>query len=235
MTIEGRTIRVSRVHLAVVDDGWPAAENASRAIAAHWERRSAENAGLFDGTIFMMRRFALDEDCLRGEFLQSSFAAFLAWRERVFEDREMRDSFGVAVIRAADGAVVLGRQRGGQLNSGLAYPPAGFIDPEDVRGGMIDIDNSIAREVLEETGLDVSEFARHPGYLVTSCGAIMAIAIEWRAPLGGVDLLHRVQGYIGSVAEAELARVLLARRQADLEHLPMPDYARALVMSLLPS
>jgi len=234
MPVEGQVMRADRVDLRVADARWPAAEEARGAIAAQWRRRSAESAGLFNGMIFVLRRFAFAEEGFQGEFLRTDFASFLAWREHVFADPGIRDCFGVGILRASDGRILLGRQRTGQLNAGLVYPPAGFIDATDVRAdGRIEIDGSIAREVREETGLDVAAFAREPGYRITLCGTIVAVAIEWRSLLPGPELLRHVHTHMGRDPEAELASAILAGSAGDVSHLAMPDYARVLADALL--
>ena len=103
---------------------------------------------------------------------------------------------GQTEIRSAEGHVLLGCQTAGNINQGLAYPPGGFIDQRDVRAGVVDIDAGTARELREETGMKPDEFARAPGYLVTTSGPHVSIAVEWRSVLPSDALKAHILDYV---------------------------------------
>lgn len=231
---ETRVFEVARVALRVGADGWAFAERHRDAIDAHWARRARETPGFFNGTVFVMTNYSVTADgCLAAQFIRTDFKSFLYWRETGWRDGSVMDGFGSALILSADGQVLLGRQSAGNLNSGLCYPPSGFIDARDVGcDGTIDIERSVAREIAEETGLSPPAIQRSEGYIVTIAGPTMSIAIPFLSPLSGVALMREAARHISSDAESELSDLALAEPGDAAAGLPMLDYARALLMAL---
>jgi 8-oxo-dGTP pyrophosphatase MutT (NUDIX family) len=137
--------------------------------------------------------------------------------------------------RSVDGHIVLGRQRQGYINAGLAYLPGGFIDPRDIGpDGIVDIDGSIARELGEETGLSVGEhLIADPGYLLTFSGPLVSIARRFRSPLDSEALCRLIDAHIAADPEAELAAPVVVQERGDLAGLAMPSYAEVLLGHLL--
>jgi ADP-ribose pyrophosphatase YjhB (NUDIX family) len=231
---EGRVVRVDRCHLTVAPGGWEFAERNRRAIEEHWRRRCRENPGFFNGTVYALRDGRLEQGAFDGRLIAVDFMSFLYWKETGYGDGAIRDCFGSALIRSAEGHVLLGRQRAGNLNAGLSYLPGGFIDPRDVDSdGMIDIATSVAREAAEETGLDHGLLARRPGFFVTFAGPMISIAIEFAASLPAAELLACVRQHIAADPVSELEDVVLVERLEQLEGLPMPLFARLLVPCVL--
>src|SRR5713226_8995453 len=85
--------------------------------------------------------------------IDAHFASFLAWRDWGFPDGGVFNGFGMGALRCSDGAFVLGEMGEHTANAGRIYFPSGTPDLDDIRDGAVDISGSIAREVLEETGL----------------------------------------------------------------------------------
>ena len=146
----------------------------------------------------------------------------------------MRDGFGSALICAADGAIVLGGRRAGNVNGGLAYLPGGFIDGRDVASdGRIDIAASIARELEEETGLTAKDVTVQPGYLVTITGPHVSIAKTFHSGLDAEELMRKIESHLAADATSELDGMVIVRDVRDLEGLAMPSYARLLIGEIL--
>ena len=228
------SVRIARCVLRVGAEPWPFAAHRRAEIATHWRQASGARPKLFDGTVYMLREGALEGESFRGTFVRTDFKSFLFWRDHGYADASVRDGFGSAVIRSAEGYVLLGRQTSGNVNAGLAYPPGGFIDTRDVTDdGAIDIDASIARELVEETGLDPLHLERVPGYLLTRAGALVSIGIEWRSPLPGEALRERILAHVRREAVPELADIVIVRCADEIDEDMMPRYARALLRALL--
>lgn len=228
---ETRVFSVSALDLRVAEGSWPFADRHRDEIAAHWQRRARETPGFFNGGVLLLADYALTEgERLRGRFIRTDFKSFLYWRETGHRDASVMDASGSGLVLSADGLVLLGRQRSGNLNSGLCYPPCGFIDARDIGGdGAIDIEASTAREIAEETGLTAPAIERAGGYVGTIAGPVLSIAVPYRSPLRGADLLRRVEAHLAADAASELAEVMLAPPGAACDDLPMPPYARALL------
>lgn len=238
MTAETSGDRVRRVQcadLTVTSGRWRWADDNAHLIDRHWREASAANANYFNGTIHLISamRFGADDSSIQAEFVQTDFKSYLYWRHLGYPQTGVRDGFGSGLIRAADGTVILGRQRPGNVNSGLAYLPGGFIDGRDVDGSRrIDIAASVAREVREETGLDPDEFAITPGLLVTEHKAHVSFAVEYTSKRTAPDLLDAIARHIAAEADPELAEAVAVRGADDLLSLGMPGYARVLLSGL---
>lgn len=212
---------------------WDFADRNARAIDMHWEKASAERPKLFNGIIHLLASWQVSEGKLSGTFLRTDFKSFLYWRETGYGDAGVKDAFGSSLICSADGAVLLGRQTEGNMNAGLAYPPSGMIDVDDVGPNGIDIDTNVARELGEECGLGPSELDRVPGYLVAFAGPLVAIAIEWRSKLDAEALRARMLKHVRSQHAPELADVVIVRGRGEIDAVGAPPYARALLGRIL--
>jgi NUDIX domain-containing protein len=228
-----RCDEIAQCSLWVSDAAWVYAEDHREEIAAYWAKASAARPKLFNGNIFVLGAGRLQGAVFGGSFLATDFASFLYWRDQGYPETGVRDGFGSAVIRSAEGYVLYGRQTGGNLNAGLVYPPGGFIDPRDVAAGSIDIDAGIARELTEETGLAPADLERTPGYLLTRAGPLVSIAIEWRSALSAEALRKRILEHVARQAEPELEDVVIIRSRRDVDDTAMPRHACAILGRLL--
>ncbi len=224
---------VQSCELKVVDADWPFARAHAAQIDAYWQRRSAENPAYFNGRIYMMGAHRIADGVLHGTLFPVEFKAFLYWKDHGAPDRSVRDAFGSALIRSDDGAVLLGRQRAGHLNAGLVYLPGGFIDDRDIANGAVDIRASVLREVEEETGLEARTLAVSEGFLVTTVGMHVSIAVELTGDGDAEVLLSRIREALGRQSDAELDEILAVKTVQDMDALPVPDFARALLAHVL--
>ncbi len=230
--VEGNVERVSVCDLRVVGRAWPYMHENAAAIDAHWQARTAANPRMFNGRIYVLASSDACPGRFSGELIKVDFKSFLHWKDSGYPDAGVHDVFGSALIRSAEGHVLLGRQRAGNLNAGLAYPPGGFIDERDVGDGLsIDIRSSTARELAEETGLDPRDFAIAPGYWLTRIGPMVSFACEFRSPLGSRELRAAALHAMGSAPDDELADLVVVRGVADLDGTVAP-FARALVAAV---
>jgi len=231
---EGVT-RIRDCRLTLTDAPWTYAERHTAAIAAHWQRRSAESAAFFNGRILLTVEAALVAEKLEARAAIIQFAAFLHWRETGYADTDVCDAFGSALILSADGALMLGRQRTGNLNAGLLYPPGGFIDPRDVGpDGTIDVAASIAREIAEEAGLDSATLARDPGFILSRLGQQLAIGAVHRSALPTRDLRDAMIAGLAHDPERELVEIVPVSSRAEASGLPVPEWTRGFIDALLP-
>lgn len=226
--------RVAACRLTAGNGTWDYARRHAEEIDRHWRRRTAESPAFFNGTIFVLERHTLTGDQLEARLMPVEFKSFLHWKEHGYPDDTVRDCFGSALIRSAEGHVLLGRQRAGNINAGLAYLPGGFIDPRDVAlDGTIDIAASISRELAEETGLGPGETVRAPGLILTFAGPMLSIAVEFRAAMAGEDLRARIRAHIAADTDSELEDAVIVRSAGDLADIAMPIYAEVLMWEIL--
>lgn len=229
-----QVVRIEECRLTSVPMRWAYADDRADDVARHWQRRLAENPSYFNGTIYMLARHRLDGTAFDGEMTSVEFRQFLYWRENGSEPSGLRDCFGSGLIRSTEGHVILGRQRPGNINAGLAYLPGGFIDPRDVAPtGAIDLPASVEREVAEETGLGNDVVERVPGFLFTFAGPMLSIAVEFRSRLRSEELAARVRKMLARDPKSELEDVVIVRDRTDAATLAMPDFARILLGHVL--
>jgi hypothetical protein len=232
LSAKDEVISVARCALVVRPTPWAYAREHAMAIDAHWQHRQAESPELFNGSIFVLTGESFEGGTYVATFTPVEFKAFLHWRETGYPETGVRDGFGSALIVSAEGHVMLGRQAPGHLNFGLAYPPGGFIDPRDVGpDGRIDIDASIDREIVEETGLPLATLRPDPGYLVTRCGPHRSIARLYRSAETAAALKARVAATIAADPAPELDALVPVRGRHDLA-VPVPEYARRLLAAV---
>ena len=230
-----RVVRVEALTLKVWPGPWPYAQHHAEAIDAHWKLATVANPALFNGIVHVIDRIDAGKAHIEARLLATGFKNFLYWRDEGFPaEGGVFDGFGSALIRSVEGYILLGRQRPGNINAGLAYLPGGFIDNRDAgRDGRVDIAASIERELQEETGLGRDELSVEPGFIVTMTGAQVSFAAAYNSPLTAKELSARAHAHIAAEAEPELAQMVIVKRGQDLQGLAMPHYARVLLNSPL--
>ncbi|WP_237478476.1 NUDIX hydrolase [Lichenibacterium dinghuense] len=200
---------------------WPFAEERAADIAAHWAAALARKPRMFDGRVLLMHRGAVEADAggrrtFRGAYLETSFSAFLFWRDVGLPPAGVRNGFGMACLQAADGAFVLGEMGGHTANAGAVYFASGTPDPSDVRDGRVDIAGSIGRELGEETGLDPAALAFDPGMTLVMDGCRVGFMKRVRSPEGAEALVERIHAFLARDPEPELARMHVIRSAAEI-------------------
>ncbi|MFN0218427.1 MAG: NUDIX domain-containing protein [Hyphomicrobium sp.] len=216
--------------LRVVDRPWAFASEHRQAIDRHWDAARAANPRYFNGVVYLTSNPRLTRGIATAELKPAEFKAVLYWREQGFPQAGVLDGFGSALIKSADGAIVLGRQRPGHINSGLTYLPGGFIDARDVGpDGRVDLHGSVLRELEEETGLGAADGAAGPGYLIARVGPQLSFAITFRAHQAADDLVATIMARLDADPHSELQEVIAVRHLADLEGSTLPPYADLLL------
>jgi hypothetical protein len=147
------TIRIRRLELSFAPRPWPFAEARRAEIAHYFDQLKQAKPALWNGRILLLRDHAIEGDMFRGDYFETDYASFVAWRDWGFPDATVRHCFALGALRAADGSFLLGVMNSHTLNAGKVYFPAGVPDPSDIVDGMVDLDGSIRREMAEETGL----------------------------------------------------------------------------------
>lgn len=222
--------KVTHYRLSVSDNRWNYADTNRVEIARHWHRQVSANPNYFDGTVYLLEHWAIDEEeAFTASFLRTDFKSYLYWRHHGFEAAGVWDAFGSGLVWSADGALVLGRQNPGNVNAGLSYPPSGFIDGQDIVAGRFALEAHVAREVLEETGLKRDALNQQPGYWVTVHGAQVSLGVTLRSPLSGRALCDHITTNLAGQSERELAGIHMVRGLDDLKRLTVPPYVKSLL------
>ena len=172
---------------------------------------------LWNGRMLLLHEWALDDGVLRGAFLETDFASYIAWRDWGFPDAEVTNCFAQGALRASDGAFLLGVMGAHTAGAGSIYFPSGTPDPEDVNGGTVDFDGSVMRELHEETGLTSDDVAVAPGWHAVLAGPRIAVMKTLQAAEPAEALRGKILRHLASEQSPELADIRIVRGPADLD------------------
>jgi hypothetical protein len=212
---------------------WPFADENRPAIEAHWARLLAAKPKLFNGRVLLLHRWAIEGGTFRGAYLDTDYASFLALRDLGFPDKGKRNCFSMAALQAADGAFLLGEMGAHTANAGAVYFAAGTPDLDDVVEGRVDLARSVTRELGEETGLDPATLVIAPGWTMVAQGPRIALMRRMVSPLASGDLARRIEAFLASETEPELARMHVVRSLDDVPADRMPPFQLAYLRHVL--
>jgi 8-oxo-dGTP pyrophosphatase MutT (NUDIX family) len=216
-------VRIDRAELRFAPRPWPFAQARRADIDAHFATLRRDKPDLWNGRVLLLHTFAIADAVLRGAYLETDFASFIAWRDWGWPDAAMRNCFGQAALQAADGAYLLGVMAGHTMNAGRIYFPSGTPDPTDIVGGAVDLAGSVQRELTEETGLTTADVAPAAGWHAVLAGSRLAMLKVVRSPLPADALRARILARLAAEPQAELADIRIVRGPADLDPM-MPEF-----------
>lgn len=217
----------------LVDEDWPWAQQHAAEIAAHWAQARAEKPALFDGQVLVARRTEIADGIWRAAHILIPYSSLKYWLSLGFVDAGAFNTFASAVVVTADGAVLLGRMGAHTANAGRLYFPCGTPDRGDLKGRVLDVESSMTRELREETGLGSQHVTATNERWIVQDGPLVCCARRFDSALTADEMARFITGHLAAEAQPELDGVVLARRAADIEGLPVQHYARALVGCLL--
>jgi 8-oxo-dGTP pyrophosphatase MutT (NUDIX family) len=225
--------RLDRLEARLVGHDWAWARDNAAMVAANWQRRRAERPGLFDGPVLLACGCELVGSACTVRFFETTYAPFIAYRDAGSPDAHVANAFAAIVPCTGDGAVLLGEMGGHTANAGQIYFPCGTPDRDDLRGEAVDLAGSAAREFREETGLSVSE-GRAEGWVMLRGGERqLAFLQPVRFPEAAEPLRARIERHRSREDEPELARIVVAKRRADIDPARMPGFVQAYLASVL--
>jgi 8-oxo-dGTP pyrophosphatase MutT (NUDIX family) len=189
-------------------------ENAT-AIAENWRKETEKNPALFDGKVVLLSSLTYADGRLDGHCHVIRFATFMLWRKtRPFGSAEHAYAHAMPVTR--DNALILIRMAGHTVNAGRAYFAAGSFEPQDFRADMADIDLNMAREVREETGMDLSGCERDPIYYLRSSEGASVIFRRYYLDEPAEAVAERIRAFVAAEEEPEIEGPVIVRGPRDL-------------------
>ncbi|MDE2361538.1 MAG: NUDIX hydrolase [Hyphomicrobiales bacterium] len=234
MSDQPRIFRVRTLVSPVRPYDWPFARERAADIATHWKKLVTARPALFDGRVLMGRDIAVSDEnggVFSASHFETSFSSFIAWRDFGFPDKSVFNTFAMGALRSADGAFLLGEMGAHTANAGKVYFPAGTPDPDDVVGASVDLAGSVAREMREETGIDIDECEIDPVWRIVIAGQRVACMRPLALPGRADAICARVAAQIAREKEPELARLHPVRRMSDLEGCQTLDFIEAYLAS----
>jgi 8-oxo-dGTP pyrophosphatase MutT (NUDIX family) len=219
---------IDDIDISVEARDWRFAIDEAPAIDRHWDKLSARNPHLFNGRVFLNFERRIETEgkrrILRGTASEVDYKAFLAWRDFGFPDAEIRNCFAMAALVSADGAFILGRMSDLTANAGKIYFPAGTPDREDVKNDKVDLQGSVLRELLEETGIAADEVSLAPDWSVVFEGLRIACMKITRSNLVATEIQARFKAFIEQQRTPELVALHAVFSTRDLDEERMPPF-----------
>jgi len=209
--------RVERLELSFVPKPWAFAAEKRAEIDAYFAALQRQKPKIWNGRVLLLHHQLVSDGVFKGDFLETDFASFVAWRQWGFPAAGVRDCFGAGAIVSADGAVLLGVMGAHTANAGRIYFPCGTPDPSDIMGGKVDFERSVQRELEEETGLAVEAFAADPGWTTVVDGALIAQIKVLRSGEQTQALRARMLDHLKRERQPELADIRIVRGPADFD------------------
>ena len=225
---------IDRLDLSFAPKPWDFAVERRDEIHAFFAALRRDKPSIWNGRVLMLHHHAIKDGVLHGEYLETDYASFAAWRQWDRPAAKVHDCFSAAAILAADGAFLLGVMGPHTFNGGKIYFPCGTPDPKDIVGDKVDLELSVRRELHEETGLSVAELASEPGWTMITDGPLIAPIKVLRSGEDSVALRKRVLLHLASEQQPELADVRIIRKHKDLDP-AMPRFVTAFLESRLGS
>ena len=213
---------------AILDGApWPWAAAHRAAIEAHWAKLTAANPALYNGEVLICRERRLGGGRLDVRYARTDYAAFLTFRDLGFPDPASGNCFGMAALRGADGAFLLGVMGDHTANPGRIYFPAGTPEPADtLPDGRVDLLGNVLRELNEETGLTAEEVQVCPGWAVVVEGGRTALMREIRTSLPAEAVRARIVAFLAAQAQPELVDIRIVREPAQAEQDAVPRFVQ---------
>jgi 8-oxo-dGTP pyrophosphatase MutT (NUDIX family) len=209
---------IDRAEIAVAPWQWEFSANRREDIDRHFADRRRLQPALWNGRVLLLRDYSVRDRVLRGESFETDYASFLAWRDWDFADRSVFNIFASAALRSADGAYLVGQMAPSTASAGLVYFPCGTPDPADIgAGGGLDLEGSVRRELLEETGLDIGELTAEPGFTLVHDRGFLALMKRLSARQNANQLRDRIVRHLANDPHPEFSDVRIVRDRGDLD------------------
>jgi N-acetylglutamate synthase-like GNAT family acetyltransferase/8-oxo-dGTP pyrophosphatase MutT (NUDIX family) len=226
--------KVSSLDVALSNEPWEFERANSKEISAHFEEAKKRIGLLWNGRTLKLVGYKFKDGKFEGKCVETSYAAFLAWRNWGAPDASAHNLFGSAVLRSSDGALLYGVMSDLTATGGLIFPPGGNLDPEDVTAeGKVNVVGAIYRELEEETGLTRDDVL--PGdLLVAFDGPRISISQVFDVDQLASSLREKIMRFSDSTEDRELADMRIIRTHKDLNDPAIIPFARAIGELLLP-
>jgi 8-oxo-dGTP pyrophosphatase MutT (NUDIX family) len=197
------------------------------AIARNWDMEVAANPALFDGTVVLLSALNWRDGILSGRCHAVRFSTFLYWRKNR-DTPTAQHAFAHAVLVSGDNALVAVRMGGHTANAGRVYFAAGSFEPVDFHDGQVDVHFNMAREVGEETGIDLSTAERGARHHVLATESGTVIFRRYRLAQTADEIARSVEAFVAAETEPEIDGPVVIRNAQDLPEGVMP-HMKALV------
>ncbi|HEY5818616.1 MAG TPA: hypothetical protein VIU14_09500 [Mesorhizobium sp.] len=184
------------------------------AIASNWTTEIAAQPALFNGRMAMLSELSYRDGALKGRCHEVNYATFLYWKRN--RDNVAEHAFAHPALVSRDNALIAIRMGPRTANPGAVYFAAGSFEADDFRDGLCDILFNMAREVREETGLDISLAKEEGRYALFSTGKSTAIFRRYWLDADASDIERSISDFVASEEDPEIEGPVVIRGPHDL-------------------
>jgi hypothetical protein len=223
--MQGEVRRIAALDLGIAAFDWAFARERGAEIDAHFEATRRRKPSMWNGRVLLMHHHRFVDERLAGEFFETDFASFMAWRDFGFPDSSAINCFALGALQGADGAYVLGVMDAETMNAGKVYFPGGTPDLSDIAGGKVDLEASVRREIEEETGLAPADLTVDPGWHCIPAGPMIALLKPMRSSEPAEALRARILANLARQRHPELSDMVVVRSASDISD-RMPSFIR---------
>jgi 8-oxo-dGTP pyrophosphatase MutT (NUDIX family) len=223
---------IDRLDLSFAPSAWEFAIERRREIDAFFANLRRDKPAIWNGRVLLLHHPVVTDGVFRGEYFETDYASYTAWRRWGRPSAKVHDCFSAAAIRTVDGAFLLGVMGSHTFNAGKIYFPCGTPDPRDIVGGKVDLEFSVARELHEETGLEITEFAGEPGWTMVTDEPLIAQINVLHSKETSTVLRKRILTHLASEQHPELADIRVIHKREDVDP-AMPRFVTAFLASRL--
>jgi 8-oxo-dGTP pyrophosphatase MutT (NUDIX family) len=131
-------------------------------------------------------------------------------------------AFAHPMLVTKDNALIAIRMAAHTVNAGRIYFAAGSFEPEDFPGGRVDAHGNMVREVMEETGLDISNVRRGKRHYALATERGTVIFRRYFLDDNADDIAARIRDFVASEPEPEIDEPVVIRDAGDLPDGLMP-------------
>jgi hypothetical protein len=219
---------ITSLDLRLSGEPWCFATENRAAIEDHWNAVFAAKPSLWNGRTLLCRNARVDAGQFTGDFVETDYASFVAWRDWGRPDTSIVNCFGVPAVFSSDGALLIGVMGQWTLNGGRAYPPSGTLEPRDVNpDGTVDVLGNMRTELLEETGLDLAD-AQAGAMTAIFDGPRLAIVQRHDFPLSFAEMEQRFAAHKAVDQHQELERIEPVWKGGTADH-RMPGFVAEII------
>jgi len=192
----------------------------AEAILTNWQREIVAKPALFDGTVVLLSELGYAGGRLFGRCHAVRYSTFMYWRtDRV---GTVAHAFAHPMLVTKDNALVAIRMAAHTVNAGRVYFAAGSFEPEDFPDGRVDAHGNMVREVLEETGLDISNLRRDERHYALATERGTVIFRRYFLDAGADEVAVRIRDFVASQTDPEIEGPVVIRDALDLPQGLMP-------------
>jgi len=208
---------VTSLDLTVLPGEHPFAVAQKEAAAVNWEAEISANPALYDNGMVFQHRISLHDGAIAGQAYIAPFSTYMWWRKQAVLEQGFH-LYGWCIPVSSDGAIIAIRMGAWTVNAGMVYCAAGSLDGLDVVDGKCDIDGNMAREVREETGLDLSTARPDMGYFATHNNRRITVFRFFRFDRTADEMLDEIAAHMEVDEEKEIDGAVAIRSADPASH-----------------